>query len=252
MKIQYASDLHLEFRENASYMKHYPLIIVGDVLVLAGDIYYLGDDYTQHPFWDWCAENYRQTIVCLGNHEFYRYYNLASLCGSVEIEIRPNVRAYYNRIVTINDIDFIVSTLWAHVDMKDAAYTERCLSDFHRILYGEDMLTFSDFNREHAVCLNFIKQAVKASTAERKIVVTHHVPSFQMQDPRFADSHANGGFIVELEGYIKDSGIDYWIYGHSHYNKDVRVGRTWCVSNQLGYVFHNEGATFRPDKFINL
>lgn len=48
-----------------------------------------------------------------------------------------------------------------------------------------------------------------------KIVVTHHVPSFQMQCPKFADSHANGAFTVELEDYIKNSGIDFWIYGHS-------------------------------------
>lgn len=44
--------------------------------------------------------------------------------------------------------------------------------------------------------------------------------------------------MVELEDYIKDSGIDYWIYGHSHYNVDVEIGNTKCVSNQLGYVFH--------------
>ena len=54
MKIQYASDLHLEFAENASYLKHNPLKVVGDILILAGDIGYLGDqNYSQHPFWDW-------------------------------------------------------------------------------------------------------------------------------------------------------------------------------------------------------
>ena len=54
-----------------------------------------------------------------------------------------------------------------------------------------------------------------------------------MQCPKFADSQANGAFTVELEDYIKDSGIDYWIYGHSHYNVDVEIGNTKCVSNQL-------------------
>ncbi len=56
MKIQYASDLHLEFHENSRWLKENPLIAVGDVLILAGDIGYLGDDnYGRHPFWDWCA-----------------------------------------------------------------------------------------------------------------------------------------------------------------------------------------------------
>lgn len=35
MKIQYASDLHLEMRENMNYIKSNPLPVVGDILVLA-------------------------------------------------------------------------------------------------------------------------------------------------------------------------------------------------------------------------
>ncbi len=252
MKIQYASDLHLEFHENASYVKHNPLPVTGEVLVLAGDVLYLGKDYTVHPFWDWCAENYKQTIVCLGNHEFYKYYDLSSMEDDTDIEIRPNVHAYYNKVVHMDDVDFIVSTLWSHIPINQAAYTERYLTDFRRILYGEDIITFIEFNKEHKRCLSFIKDAVAKSAAKKKVVITHHVPSFRMQDPKFADSHANGGFTVELEEYIKESGIDYWIYGHSHYNVDVQIGSTWCISNQLGYVFHDENKTFVPGKLIEL
>ena len=111
-KIQYCSDLHLEFADNWRYLKQNPLEVTGDILILAGDIGYLGDDnYSVHPFWDWASENYKQVIVALGNHEFYKYYDIATLKDGACFEIRDNVKAYYNSVVRVDDIDIIVSTL---------------------------------------------------------------------------------------------------------------------------------------------
>ena len=251
MKIQYASDLHLEFADNWRYLKEHPLQVSGDILVLAGDIGYLGDDnYAKHPFWDWASENYKQVIACMGNHEFYKFYDIASLKDGYCLEIRPNVHSYYNAIVHIEDIDFIITTLWAKINMSEAYYTELVISDFRRILYNKEILGFADFNHEHERCLSFLKHAVLSSDAAKKIVVSHHTPSFKMQNPKFANSKANGAFIVELEDYIMDSEIDYWIFGHSHYNVDVRIGKTRCVSNQLGYVSHGEHEAFNHGKYI--
>ncbi len=254
MKIQYASDLHLEFADNWRILKQEePMNVRGDILVLAGDIGYLGDDnYQTHPFWDWASKNYQQVIVALGNHEFYKFYNLSSMHDGLIGEIRPNIHYYYNTVVHIQDIDIIVSTLWANIALEDAYITEHSVTDFRRILYGEDILTFADFNREHKRCLEFIKLSVADSTAKHKIVVTHHVPSFQLMSPEFLGSQINGAFTVELADYIATSGIDYWIYGHSHRNIDKTIGTTRCVCNQFGYAFHNEHLTFDRNKIIEI
>ena len=54
MKVQYASDLHLEFGANTAFLRKHPIIPVGDILVLTGDIGYFGDEaMTRHAFWDW-------------------------------------------------------------------------------------------------------------------------------------------------------------------------------------------------------
>ncbi len=253
MRIQYASDLHLEFADNWRYLKEHPLEGCGDILVLAGDIGYLGDDnYRTHPFWDWASENYREVFVVPGNHEFYKFYDLQTMTDGLEGEIRRNIHYYYNKVVHLDGTDLILSTLWAQIDVKVAYLTERCVTDFHRIMYGEDILTFADFNREHRRCLEFIRKAIEESKAENKVVVTHHVPSFQLMSPEFRGSQINGAFTVELAGFIEHSDIDYWIYGHSHRNIDRTIGRTLCLSNQLGYVSHNEHGMFCSHKYIEI
>lgn len=253
MKIQYASDLHLEFHENAHYLKENPLQVTGDILVLAGDIGYLGDDnYSKHPFWNWASENYKQVIVALGNHEFYKGFDVATLEDGFDLEIRPNVHAYYNKVVNIEGVDIIVSTLWAHLEQLDAFFAERGVTDFHRIRYEGQIFRAKDFNAEHQRCFNFIKEAVANSKARAKVVVTHHVPSFALSSKDFEGSPINGAFTVELGDYIATSGIDFWIYGHSHRNINKTIGTTQSLANQLGYTFHAEHTTFDPGAYIEV
>ena len=159
MRIQYASDLHLEFSDNSRYLKQNPLKPVGDILILAGDIGYLKDDnYSKHPFWDWVSDNYRQVIVAVGNHELYKYSDLAKMSRGLVCSIRDNVKCYYDAVVRVENIDFIISTLWAKIPLEEAYLTERGISDFQRILYNGEILTWNNFNQENDKCFRFIQK----------------------------------------------------------------------------------------------
>ena len=122
MRIQYASDLHLEFRENSSFLKHNPLAVAGEVLVLAGDIGYIGDEnYSRHPFWDWASGNYSRVIVVPGNHEFYKMFDIDKLYNGWSLKIRENITCHYNAVIPLgNDIELIATTLWSHILLQDA------------------------------------------------------------------------------------------------------------------------------------
>ena len=252
MKIQYASDLHLEFVTNRNYLRLFPLKVTGDILVLAGDIQYLKVGYVADPFWDWASDNYQQVIVALGNHEFYHGHDINTVTPNKVIEIRENVHAYYNAAVTIEGVEFIVSTLWAHIEPTDFFVVSHSVADFSQILCDGKYLTPDLLNEEHVRCLAFVKKAVAESTAKHKVVVTHHVPSLLLTAPEFRGSRINGAFTVELDEFIANNNIDYWIYGHSHRNIDKMIGSTHCVTNQLGYVRSGEHRTFDPQKTITL
>lgn len=163
VKIQYASDLHLEFMENTLYLETHPLQPVADILVLAGDTGYLGDEgFVKHPFWDWASENFKEVIVIPGNHEFYLGYDLGQLYDGWCMEIRHNIKCYYNAVIHLSDdTDLIVSTLWGYIEPQDAFSTERRVNDFYRI-------------KDCGVVINserFIKSMLSAALSSKRLLV---------------------------------------------------------------------------------
>ncbi len=250
MKIQYASDLHTEFGMNGQYLScGQPLQPVGDVLLLAGDIGYFDPDCVSEEgdYWEYLSVNFPRTLIVPGNHEFYGGADLARLFPGVIYRPYENVTMHYNDVVRIGDVDFILSTLWAHIPPENAFETARRVNDFHRITCGGKPLTVERFNEEHRNAVEFLKIALARSTAAKRVVVTHHVPTALCMAPEFKGSPINGAFTAELFDLIHDSDIGYWIYGHSHRNMPtVEIGDTKLVCNQLGYV----GRDFENDDFL--
>ena len=254
MKIQYTSDLHLEFGANTSIIREHPIEPVGDILVLAGDIGYLGDDgLMKHPFWNWVSDNFKEVIAIPGNHELYRGFDINELTEDWELRIKSNVRYVYNKLIHLNDTtDLIASTLWSKISPESGLYIQRNVSDFHCILDGDKTLSWERFNEEHDKCRNFIERKTLESNAAKIVVTTHHVPSFSLIADEFKGSPINGAFTTELDNMITDSRINYWIYGHSHRNISKQIGSTMCVCNQLGYVRAFEHLYFKKDAVIVL
>lgn len=253
MKVQYASDLHLERPDNSRYIKHHPLIPSAEILVLAGDIGIMGsDNFTKHPFWNFVSDNFERTLVVPGNHEFFGKYNINLVPQGEVSSIHTNVTIHYNDTIRIGDVDFILSTLWSEISVENYEDIRNIMGDFHRIYDGEKLLERQRYNQEHKLCLDYINYAVKSSNAEKIVVVSHHIPSFELVAQEYLGSIYNEAFTVELNDFIKSTHIDSWIYGHSHRNIDSTVGQTRCLSNQLGYVLQNEHTSFSHNKVIEL
>lgn len=254
MRIQFASDLHLEFKENLAYIQSIPFEITGDILILAGDTFYLKDRTMPNiKFWRWASQNYQQVILVPGNHEFYNNGDVTSRGDSWQYMFLDNVGYYYNKVVRIGNVDIILSTLWSHIREENEVSVFRGMNDFRQILYDKHRLCVEDFNAEHEKCLDFIKQSALESTAKHIVVVTHHLPTYQVvSEERIKDS-MNNAYVTELGNFIADSRIDYWIYGHSHANIDTEINSTKIVTSQLGYLLDGMRAEgFSESKFIEI
>lgn len=240
MKIQYCSDLHLEFPENSDYMKKYPLELVGEVLILAGDILPFNLHKTETEFIDYIADNFEMVYWVPGNHEYYGY-DLATVADPLLEKLRSNVWLVNNQVVDYKNINLICTTLWSKIDVLNALNIQRSVKDFRNIDWEGGRFTTREFNQLHTQSIAFLEKAFKEVSVENRIVVTHHVPTLQNYPNRYKNNPINGTFATELFDLIYDSGAHYWIYGHHHNNiAAFTIGSTTMLTNQLGYVQRGE------------
>lgn len=238
MKVQFASDIHLEFPDNTRWLKENPLEVTGDILVLSGDMLIFGSDCMEtHPFIGWCSKHYKHTFLVPGNHEYYNGADITNTLNEFEFPIRDNVTYCNNHSVVVDNVEFFFTTLWTNVTPKSEMLVQRGMTDCYRIQHGHRFLLARDYKKLHKLCLDWLTKALAESTAEKKVVVSHHCP-VMAEDPAFAGNGLTEAFIVPLEEYIENSNIDHWIFGHTHYNgaNGMKVGHTTMHTNQVGYV----------------
>jgi len=252
MILQYCSDLHLEFPENEAYIKATPIQPIGDVLILAGDVTLFTRIERQKDFFDYISDHFQATYWIPGNHEYYQS-DISNRSGSFEEKIRINVTLVNNVVKELDKHQLIFSTLWSSISLLNGWRIERSLNDFYQISYNGKRFQIPDYNDFHKDCLTFLRDALEMDTTGKKIVITHHVPTFKNYPPEYKGDYLNEAFATILDDMIFDTTPDYWIYGHHHQNiPEFRKGHTKLLTNQLGYVQNNEHLQYRTDRNIEI
>lgn len=252
MTFQYASDLHLEFPENREFLKANPIEPVADILVLAGDIVPFQEIEEHNNFFDYLSDCFEEIYWLPGNHEYYGF-DMADKCGTFNQAIRKNLFLLNNQSLIVKDIKFIFSSLWSNISEEHAFAIQNQLNDFRRINYKNSPLTVTNYNSYHKESLLFLERELSFSKHPKKVVVTHHVPTFQNYPLEYIKSPLNEAFATELNSLIKSAQPEYWIYGHHHCNNpNFKIGKTELCTNQLGYVAYEEHFRFDSKKKIDL
>lgn len=246
MKLQYCSDLHLEFPENKRFILENPIVPVGDVLILAGDIIPFTLMDLHEDFFDYVSNNFKMTLWIPGNHEYY-YYERTDTYGKIDMKIRDNVFLVNNIVKEIDDVRIICTTLWSAIPSDKADLIQKAMSDFKVIKPNKSEFLVEDYNYLHEQSISFLNEVLKESTDKTNIVISHHVPTFLNYPQKYIDSKINVAFASEQSEMIKSHKIDHWIFGHHHSNMpDFSIGKTIMHTNQLGYVKYGEN-----DGYVN-
>lgn len=259
LKIQYISDLHLEMFKNGNYWSEHPLKPVGDILILAGDIINLTKIHINHSFFDNISENFEQVFMIPGNHEFYNLQDY-SLLGkkTLDIDIRHNVKLYNNKSILYKDINFVFTMLWSHIPKAYASTVANgmmcfsCIKELDNFFVSKP-ITIKRYNELHQDCRFFLMNALADIKEGKTIVVTHHAPTISCVSKQYKDSSIRHGFYSEQYDIIKNSNIDYWIYGHTHKNmEEIEIYGTKLVTNQCGYIHMFEQDGLDEEKIIEI
>lgn len=271
MKVKYISDLHLG-REysNSLVLKHIQEHPVddADVLVIAGDLCtisrlknFASQEDVLFKFINWCHNNFQKTIIIPGNHEFYDGSELSEFTGYGYLHyLTDKVVIANNSIVKVNDeassgedIYFVCSTMWSNVSEQNIPYVNSYMNDTRLIRWHGEKFSADKFQQVHTECREYILQALtnlyRAGVPSCKtVVVTHHCPSTLCENPIHKNSVLSTAFIADdMQNIITIMTPLYWIYGHTHYNKDIDLNDTHIVSNQMGY-YSDESSDFSFDK----
>lgn len=255
MKFQYASDLHLEFEDNYHYLtKVQNLNPVAPYLILAGDIdNIINRQVTRDSYFEWLSKNWKQVYIIPGNHEWYMKEDV-SQAFDIDLKIYPNVRYLNHQKVHIEGVDFYFTTLWSRVRHESI---KNYIADFRKCRYGEEKYTFRKHNDLHAKSVEWLGKELRKEKEYPRVVVSHFVPCSEADgypkgfDP-FLSSIMKSYFTADISHKIKAWYVDYWIYGHNHWDKDVDAFGTKFRSNQFGYTFQLEHSGFDFAKMIEL
>jgi hypothetical protein len=248
-RIQYVSDLHLEFYEKIAF----PLLVkpISKYLALAGSI---GHPNTPvwNSFFQYVSSNWEHVFYVTGNHEYYnkekrrwkyitpqtfskRHNDIAaSLSQWSNVHLLDTYKPYF---LTKDNVAIVGNTLWSHIPDKDKMFITLSINDYNYIA-KEGIIPFSveDTCNLHNAQKTLLQEKIDYFTFQKIpiVVITHHMPSYTLISPRYKDNASNCAFASNCETMLTPY-VRAWIYGRTHNVSNVMIQKTMCLVNARGY-----------------
>jgi predicted phosphodiesterase len=262
MKFKLLSDLHMEL--NRFKHEHHG----EDVVLLAGDIH---TKNRHHELLNQIPEHVR-VIMIAGNHSYYHgnFQEVNKFFENLHKPVfeynptyvradngYPNFTFLNNEAMVIDDIHIYGGTMFTDFELygiHEQWFTEhdanRGIADFHHIevfdanKYEHRQWTIQDHKDEHKKFVRGLEAWLKETEGQKRIVLTHFMPTPRAIPERFRNSNLNPYFCANMERFMGWEGV--WAFGHTHDSFDEMFGDTRVVCNPHGYRTENIDG-FKPD-----
>lgn len=245
MKIQLASDLHLEDL-SPEIRQRVPTLITpapgADLLVLAGDIHEgrAGID----AFADWPVP----VLYIPGNHEFYDWELEAAIQEMKRASQGTSITILEKEGVVIDDLRFLGTTLWSDFQINPGVPIEWSLfvadskvPDFQKIKTRTGLFRARNARDEHLIARRWLTAELEKPFSGKTVVVTHHASHPLSVADRFVGDLLTGAFVSDLSPLIPKANL--WLHGHTHDSFNYQVGRTTVVCNPAGYILNRNAVS---------
>ena len=230
MKIQIASDLHLENwqRDLPQPVYQFDSDRRRDLLILAGDITN-GSRQWGMPFIR-RELDISPVIFVPGNHEYYHAtkQDVDSFWRS-HADAHPGFHYLNDETVEIGGLTFYGAE-WCSDFQGDPMHYhyERDIADF--------WLTRDWSTTRHVAEFRRVTENMAALAGKVDVVITHFPPTLEAIDQAlYKDNASNPYFINDCEWLVRHLRPALWVSGHTHSPFDYRVGDTRVVINPCGY-----------------
>ena len=208
------------------------------ICILAGDIgnpYHANyDQFMQH-----INRSFQKTFVIPGNHEYYnnkiKYTNQYLTDYFKKWE---NISFLNNQYEIYAGHCFIGTTLWSKITDPSNSIND---------VYAIKEFDYLQYNRLHMLAVDFLEDAVEKN--ENCIVITHHLPSEDLIDPKYKTSKMrpyNQWFYANMDQFIEKNvhKIKGWFYGHTHTPAFTMIRDIPFCCNAIGYPNENPRIDF--------
>lgn len=253
MLIQPISDLHLDCL-NEMHLEDFMEKTVNpkaDIIVLAGDA---AEGKEIDILLNQLAGINKPIYYVAGNHEYWSDVHCKDFIPWLKRRLAHlyNVKVLEDEHVVIDDFVLIGGTLWTNLrNPINANLVRHYMADFRH----SPGLTTDFTNDKHEKTVEYIRQCLQLEQYKdkKKIVVTHHGPSFKAVDEFYKFDTANCGYQSNLDYMLEaEWAPDVWIHGHSHMFMDSLIGNTRVIRNPSGYKSYGEtNSGFRTDFLID-